>query len=135
MLNCNNVYKNTISINSESTGVNSWSLFSKHVFGCHWIFDGQFSLSCYNSRFLNRCLEVDSSVRCTDTMFSHNCEGLTEAMFCFNIKGKRHVIGNAQFAPDKFKSIKLALLEQMSNDIIEKKYDKWDIFSIVQKTE
>ena len=79
---------------------------------------------------LNRCFEVDSCSNCADTLFAHNCEGLNEAMFCFNVKGKRCAIGNAALPPEQYKRIKNSLVEQMADEIIKNKRLRYDIFNI-----
>ncbi len=125
-----NVYKGYESTYSEHTGLTSLSLHSKFVYGCNRIIDSQFCLKCYNSLYLNRCLELDACLKCSDSYFSHNCEGLSDAMFCFNIKGKRNVIGNTEVPKDKYLALKNALLGQISEELERKKTLKWNIFNI-----
>ena len=130
LVNASNVYKCAATINAEYVGVDSWAMLSKHMFGCHWATDSQFSMKCYNSYKLNRCFELDTCNNCSDTYFSHNCEGMTEAMFCFNTRSKRYAIGNTQIAPDQYRKIKDAVLEQIASELANKKDLKWDIFNI-----
>jgi hypothetical protein len=51
-------------------------------------------------------------------------------MFCFNVKNLRNAIGNAQFPPDKYRSIKDSIIEQMADRLIKKKDLKWNIYNI-----
>ncbi|MCX6773202.1 MAG: hypothetical protein NTV88_05560, partial [Candidatus Micrarchaeota archaeon] len=67
---------------------------------------------------------------CFDSYFSHNCEGLSDAMFCFNTKNKRHAVGNAALEPAKYKAVRSALLEQIVTEIEDKKGLELDIFNI-----
>jgi hypothetical protein len=53
-------------------------------------------------------------------------------MFCFNAKGKRYAIGNAQLQPDQYRRIKDMLVGQMADELIKNKQLKWDIFSIAR---
>ncbi|MFH0817150.1 MAG: zinc ribbon domain-containing protein [Candidatus Micrarchaeota archaeon] len=125
-----NVYKGYESTYSENTGLTSLSLHSKYVYGCNRIIDSQFCLKCHNSLYLNRCLELDASLKCSDSYFCHNCEGLSDAMFCFNVKGKRHIIGNTELPKEKYLEIKEALLGQLNDELEKSKTLGRSIFSI-----
>jgi len=114
----------------EHVAFNMYCVFSKYVYGGRSTADCHFCMNCYNSSNLHRCFEVDSSSKCSDTYFSHNCEGLSDAMFCFNAKSKKHVIGNLQLQPDKYRKLKDLLLGQMADEIEKNKGLKRDIFNI-----
>lgn len=129
-LDSSNQFKVYTAIRADYCGVSSWSIQSKYVFGCHWVTDTQYSIKCYNSLGLMRCFEVDTSTRCTDSMFCHNCEGLAEAMFCWNTKGKRYAIGNTQLQPEQYREIKDMLVAQIADEVVAKKDFKWDIFNV-----
>ncbi|VVB58816.1 Uncharacterised protein [Candidatus Anstonella stagnisolia] len=133
VLHSANVYKGYEATYSEHSGCTSLSLHSKYVYGCHRIIDSQFSLKCYNSLYLNRCLELDGCNKCADSYFCHNCEGLTDCMFCFNMKGKRFAIGNTDLEKEKYAQVKEALLKQMGEELGKKKELKWDIYNIGAK--
>ena len=128
--NSSNSYRQNDATNSEYCALGSWALDSKYVFGCQRIIDSQFCVKCYNSLRLNRCLELDTCTNCSDTLFSHNSEGLQEAMFCFNTKSKRHAIGNTQLPQEQYRKIKDAIIGQMADEIIKSKGLKWDIYNI-----
>jgi hypothetical protein len=51
-------------------------------------------------------------------------------MFCFNVKGKRYAIGNAELPPDQYRKVKDMLVEQMADEIVRTKELKCDIFNI-----
>lgn len=127
--NASNTYKVQSAIDSENLGLTSLVVGSKYVFGCR-ITDSQFCIKCYNSSNLTRCFEMDVSMNCSDSYFCHNSEGLYDAMFCFNTKGKKFVIGNSQLSPDRYKLVKDSLIEQMAGEILKKKELKWDIFNV-----
>jgi hypothetical protein len=124
-----NIYKVEAALNSEYSALGSMVWYSKYVFGCR-ITASQFCINCYNSFNLNRCFELDSSSNCSDAYFAHNCEGLQDAMFCWNTKGKRHAIGNTELSPEQYRKIKDTLVSQMADEILNKKELKWDIYNI-----
>ncbi|MFH1285523.1 MAG: hypothetical protein ABIH99_02985, partial [Candidatus Micrarchaeota archaeon] len=103
---------------------------SKYIFGSQRAVSSLFSMKCYNSNSLTRCFEVDASTKCSDSYFCHNCEGLSEAMFCFNAKAKRHAIGNAELPREKYAKVKNAVVEQIASELERKHELKWDIFNV-----
>jgi len=115
---------------TENVGLSHIVAESKFIFGCLSCIKSQFSIKCYNSLMLNRCFEIDTCHNCSDSLFCHNCDGLQDAMFCFNVKGKRHAIGNTELPPDQYRKIKDMLVEQMADEIVSKKELKYDIFNI-----
>lgn len=130
VLHSMNVYKGFEATYSENTALTSLSLHSKYAYGCNRIIESQFVLKCYNSLHLNRCFELDSCSKCSDSYFCHNSEALQDCMFCFNMKGRRHNIGNTQFGKDAYSKAKASLVSQMALELEKKKSLKWDIFNI-----
>ncbi|MFH1286042.1 MAG: hypothetical protein ABIH99_05675 [Candidatus Micrarchaeota archaeon] len=132
--NAANVYKGYAIASThtpcEYVAISSAIASSKYLFGTHGLLNSQFCINCYDSLNLMRCFEVDSSTKCSDSLFCFNCEALSEALFCFNTKAKRYAIGNAQLAPEKYSRIKASLLEQIGSELEKKKELKWDIFNI-----
>jgi hypothetical protein len=125
-----NAYKVNDAEFSENCAIGGTLLYSKYVFGSNRLVGSEFCIDCYNSSVLNRCFEVDASTKCADSHFCHNCEGITESMFCFNLKGKRHAIGNCQLPPEQCRKTKDALVEQMADEIIRNKGLKLDIYNV-----
>ena len=126
-----NTYKVQRSSQCENSAIVTGGNRVKFLFGCRKVMDSQFSIKCHSSGpNLNRCFELDSCNNCSDVYFSHNCEGLQEAMFCFNTKSKRYAIGNKVLSPEKYKEIKSSVLEQLSGEIEKNKDLKWNIYNI-----
>jgi hypothetical protein len=131
LYNTSNMYRVYTGASSEYCGVVSWALFnSKYLFGCHWLLGSQYNMKCFSSINLNRCVELDTCTNCSDSFFSHNCEGLSDAMFCFNVKSKRYAIGNTQLPPEQYRKIKDVLVEQMANEILRTKKLRYDIYNV-----
>ncbi len=115
---------------SEYAALGSMSLNSKYTFGCYRVVESEFCIKCYNSLRLSRCFEVDTSSNCLDSMFCHNSEALSDCVFCFNAKGKRHAVGNAELELGKYRAIRSALVGQMADELEGKKGLHLDIFSM-----
>ncbi|MEM3422514.1 MAG: hypothetical protein QXF86_00785 [Candidatus Bilamarchaeaceae archaeon] len=128
--NSSDIYKVYDATFTLYAGVCSMALNSKYVFGCYRILESEFCIKCYNSLYLKRCFELDSSTKCSDSFFCHNCEGLLDCMFCFNIKAKRNTIGNLSLPSDKYKILKMNLIEQIGNELNKNGDLKWDIYNI-----
>ena len=125
-----NIYKTYDATYADNTGVCFLALNSKYVYGSYRILESQFSMKCYNSLYLNRCLELDSCSKCADSYLCHNSEALQDCMFCFNMKGRRHNIGNTQFDKDTYSKAKASLVSQMAMELEKKKSLKRDIYSL-----
>ncbi|MFH1785304.1 MAG: hypothetical protein ABH842_02660 [Candidatus Micrarchaeota archaeon] len=126
----NNVYKGFDIVQSENLGVISSAFSSKYIFGGYRNMNSEFCINCHNSLYLSRCLEVDTSNKCSDSFFCHNSEGLSDSMFCFNVKGKRHAIGNTTIPQADYSKIKESITEQLSSEILDKKNLRFNIFTI-----
>ncbi len=125
-----NAYKVNDAEFSENCAIGGTLLYSKYVFGSNRLVGSAFCIDCYNSSTLNRCFELDACTKCADSQFCHNCEGTTESMFCFNVKGKRYAIGNCPLPHERYMKTRDALVGQMADEIIKNKGLKWDIFNI-----
>jgi hypothetical protein len=55
---------------------------------------------------------------------------MSDAMFCFNVKGKRNAIGNTQLEPGRYKAIKDSLIEQIADEIMKNKGLRLDIYNM-----
>ncbi|MBU0590628.1 hypothetical protein KKF81_02485 [Candidatus Micrarchaeota archaeon] len=115
---------------SKNSAYCFWPRNSEYMFGSQLTVESSLGIKCYNSLKLSRGFEVDSCSNCSDIYYSHNCENVQDSMFCFNVKNMRHGIGNAVYALDKYKQTKTAILEQIINELEDKKDLKWDIFNI-----
>jgi hypothetical protein len=69
----------------------------------------------------NRNFEVSKVDYSSDIYFSHGLSGCLDCMFSFNLKNKRHCIGNLPLPKEKYLSIKAKLLEDMGGELERKK--------------
>ncbi|MCX6771466.1 MAG: hypothetical protein NTX79_05420 [Candidatus Micrarchaeota archaeon] len=128
-----NAYKGYDGVYAENVALSSMALNSKYAYGCHRVLESQFSLKCYNSQYLNRCMELDSCNRCADSYFCHNSEALSECMFCFNMKGARHTIGNTALPKEQYAQVKGALVGQIADELGKSKGLRLSVFGIAGK--
>jgi hypothetical protein len=123
-------YRCSATVLSRLCGSGMWPTRSEHCFGFDSVRDSSFCINCYHSDRLVRCFEMDNCRDCSDSMFCHNAEAITSGMFCFNVKSRRYAIGNAEVGPDKFKSVKQKLMEEIADKLERDKKLDWSIYNI-----
>ncbi len=107
-----------------------WPRESEYVFGSAEVFNSSFAINAYYSNNIQRAFEVDNVQNSSDVYFSHNVENVIEGMFNFNVKNLSYAIGNVKYDPETYRRIKASLLEQIANELEEKKDLKWSIYNI-----
>ena len=90
-------------------------------FGCNGIGESQFCVKAYETFRVKRCFEFWMGQNCSDCYYTHNLAGCTECMFSFNLKNKRHAIGNLGLEQGKYRQIKSALLSQIADGLKRRK--------------
>ncbi len=104
-------YRTVVASYDKCCGYNAWPRNSEHIFGSGLVFHSEFCFKCFDGVELRRCFEIDSGRGCSDTWFSHNVEGLQNAIFCFNTKAKRNAVGNAEVGAEQFAKTKKMVQE------------------------
>ncbi|MFA5105581.1 MAG: hypothetical protein WC506_01340 [Candidatus Micrarchaeia archaeon] len=125
-----NCYRSSLLRSSKNCGYCFWMDGCENSFGCWGPFD---SFSCIHTHYCNtqsRTFEIDCCGHCYDSYFLHNCENVRESMFCFGVKNRKNCIGNAELAPDTYKSVKDALVSQMHDELSRTKDLRYDIYNI-----
>jgi hypothetical protein len=125
-----NCYRSSVTEYSKNCAYSFWPRNCQNLFGCDSPFDSNSCINCYSCTTLTRCFEIDCCGYCSDAYFCHNCEGVYDAMFCFNIKNRRFAIGNSVFQPDKYNKIKASLVGQIADELEKNKSLKWDIYNV-----
>jgi hypothetical protein len=128
--NAINCYYCPIASHNENVAFSYWPRSSKYVFGSNLAFSSSFCINSYYSLNLCRALEVDGSGNCSDIYFSHHCENVRDAMFCFNAKNLKSAIGNMPLLLERYKEIKSSLLAQITEELERNKDMPWDIFNM-----
>ncbi|MFH1285312.1 MAG: hypothetical protein ABIH99_01895 [Candidatus Micrarchaeota archaeon] len=123
-------FRTSEAVGSKYTAYCFWPRNSEYVYGSSTLFSSKFCIKCYDSTNLARCFEVGNSANCRDSYFCHNCEGLTECMFCFNVKSKRYAIGNVEIGKESYEKIKKLVLEEIAGKLEKDKTLDVDIFNV-----
>jgi len=126
-------YKTCVASHDKCCGYNAWPRNSEHIFGSGLAFNSEFCFKCFDCVELRRCFEVDSGRGCSDTWFSHNVEGLQNALFCFNTKSKRYAVGNAEVGPAQFAKAKKIVQDYVLAELKKGKNVPLSIYDVACK--
>ncbi len=84
------------------------------LFGSDGIGVSKFLVRGFEGYKLTRCLEAWKSQTCSDCYYINGVMNSSDCMFCFNVRNKRHAIGNLELSKDKYASIKKKLVAEMA---------------------
>ena len=94
--------------------------YTTHVQNCDSVFgssvlmmDSSYSLRCHDCVKVSQCMDMDCCKNCYRSMFCHNCEGLSDSMFCFNTKNKSYAIGNVELGREEYMRIRGIVVKKL----------------------
>ena len=126
-----NVYKLWDTTNSKNSAYSTGVIESEYVFGGYLrILRSQFCINCYDSTSLKGCFELDGSYSSRDSYFCHNCENISDCMFCFNSKSLQYAVGNTVVGKEQYLRVKKILLDHINSELSAKKSLGIGIFSM-----
>ena len=124
-------YRTIAPIRSRVVAYCYWPTEVEYGFGCSTVLNSNSIINAYSSKEITRAFEVDNCRSCSDIYFAHNCEGINNGMFVFNLKGKRNIIGNSEYERETYLRVKESLLEQIHEGFSRNKL-KYDIYNIIK---
>ena len=95
--------------------------YSESLFGCHGFGYTSFSILSAGIYKSARCFGVSRTDASSDCYYSHGLYSCQDCMFCFNVKGKRNMIGNLQLSQQEYAKTKAKLLAEMLQELAKKK--------------
>ena len=99
--------RNSVASYSKKCAYCSHAFKSEALFGCSTMMtESSFCVRCHNCVKVGQSLEMDACKSCFRCMFCHNCEGLSDSMFCFNAKNLRYAIGNVEVGREEYMLIR-----------------------------
>ncbi|MFA6907722.1 MAG: hypothetical protein WC263_02755 [Candidatus Micrarchaeia archaeon] len=69
----------------------------------------------------NRCFETYYGTNLADMYYAFNCIGCSDCIFAFNLRSKRHAIGNLELPKDEYMRLKKKLVAEMADELKRKK--------------
>jgi hypothetical protein len=101
--------------------------YSKDFRYCRFIFGGYLNArsnhmikGCFTFN-CNRCFEYYLARSSSDLYYSANISGCNDCMFCFNLYGKKHTIGNLELQRDKYLELKKKLISEIASELRQNK--------------
>lgn len=94
---------------------------NENCFGCNGNGEASYCVRCCRSFRNNRCFEAWMCQGCSDCYYSSGLTGCSECIFCFNLRSKKHAIGNLILEISKYKTIKEKLIAEMREILSKQK--------------
>ncbi len=115
------IYESHTLHNSEDIAYTTLAREDKAIFGSVIIGESEFCIRLFNAWRAMRCFEGSKIIDSSDIYYSHAIYGCMDCMFCFNLKGKRHCIGNAELPKEKYLELKKKLLSELAGELLAKR--------------
>ena len=116
----------------ENSAYSIWGGKSKDIFDCHIYNDSEL---CYDSVNISKCYKTLYSVDCegcSEVMFCKNCVGCNNCFGCVNLKNKSYYIFNQAYSKEDYtKKIKEFGITSRNNveTLKEKSFEYWKKFA------
>jgi hypothetical protein len=94
---------------------------SENVFGATLNSSSKFLIHCYHGIYDTRCFGSFFAVESSDCYSCFNCTNCNDALFSFNLKGKRNVIGNLELPKERYLELKGKLVSEIAAWLRKKK--------------
>lgn len=115
------VYESSEVYDSKYVAFSNSVRSGEYVFGTNWSGDDKFLLKGYETFNLVRCMEVVRTALSSDCYYVASVDECRDCMFSFNQMGKRNLIGNREFPKDEYAKLKNKLLEDIRNELRNRK--------------
>ena len=123
--------RNSVSSYSKKCAYCNHAFQSEALFGCSTMMtESTFCIRCHNCVKTSYSLELDACKSCFRCMFCHNCEGLSDSMFCFNAKNLRYAIGNVEVGREEYMRIRQKVVAELLARLEKTGDIGMDIYSI-----
>ncbi|MFA5105767.1 MAG: hypothetical protein WC506_02285 [Candidatus Micrarchaeia archaeon] len=115
------VYGSSRMGDSKYIAHSSMGRLCEYVFGSAAPGESSYLVRCNDTYHVKRAFELWMTANSSDCHYVFALNNCAECMFCFNLRGVRHAIGNTPLPKDKYLKIKAMLLEQMRDELKAKK--------------
>jgi hypothetical protein len=115
------VYKSAGVSESSYVAYATDTRLSKGIFGGDQNAQSELVIAGLINRKAVRCLGTWAGDEIADVHYSSYCIGCTDCMFCFNLVGQHHCIGNTPLQREKYLETKKRLLSQLAGELEAKK--------------
>ena len=95
--------------------------YSDNIFGCYGFGNNHFIVKSSAITDSTRIFAVSKGSYSSDCYFSHGVDNCMDCVFCFNVKSKRHAIGNLELPRDRYDELKKKLVGEMRERLMKDK--------------
>ena len=114
--------QNSVKISGcKNVAYSQWMRLSENIFGTNEGGESKFCLRCGIVYRNQRAFELWIGGNTSDSYYSYGLEDCQECIFCFNLVGKSHSIGNILLPRDKYSGLKKKLLAEIRQELVEKR--------------
>ena len=115
------VYKSVRISGCKNVAYSQWMRLSEGIFGTNEGGETKHCLRCGIVYRNQRDFEAWICGNTSDSYYSYGLEDCRDCIFCFNLIGKSHCIGNVALARDKYADIKKKLLSELREKLAREK--------------
>ena len=119
--NSHYVLCSTFVSDSKYVAYSTLARYSESIFGTNNDSNSSFLIRGLETTDIQRGFEFLASGFCADSLYCFGLDSCNDCMFSFNLRGKRHMIGNRQLSREDYLRVKNTLLEQMADELAAKK--------------
>ena len=120
-IDCTNVLHSHNVFNVKHGAYLSGTREGEHIFGVTGYPGAQFSIRTVEGVGAKRCFETFYGTNLADTYYALNCIGCQDCIFAFNLRSRRHCIGNLELPKDRYQKLKAKLTCEMGDELRAKK--------------
>ena len=106
---------------SKNVAYSSRGGYSENIFGCYGFGPASFSMKSYGITESTRIFMASKVDFSSDIYYSHGLSNCTECIFSFNLRSRRHAIGNLVLPKDKYAGLKKKLVAEMTEKLRKEK--------------
>ncbi|MDD5172390.1 MAG: hypothetical protein PHF60_05135 [Candidatus ainarchaeum sp.] len=111
------VYNSNFIYDCEHVAYSSYCRGSKYLFATISDYSCSHMIRAFETHKQSRCFEAWNCYNSSDCYFSSFAEGCQDAMFSFNVRNKRNVIGNIELPKERYLELKAKLLGEIREEL------------------
>lgn len=111
------VYNSNFIYDCEHIAYSSYCRGSKYLFATISDYSCSHLIRAFETHKQSRCFEAWNCYNSSDCYFSSFMEGSNDAMFSFNLRNKRNVIGNLELPKERYLQLKAKLLGEIREEL------------------
>jgi hypothetical protein len=117
----NYIYRSWLVDNAQHVAYSDYVKDGRYVFGTNDAVTSGYIIKGYMSLNLQRGFGHNLAVNSSDIYYGSNLWGCSDCIFCFNLRNKRHAIGNLELTIERYKELKKKIVSEIASELKDKK--------------